>query len=87
MQQLCTQGRVPGAQKFGKSWAIPADTEKPETRVGRSIRENPVQSISGESLNNGMLKNDYFCETAGLGIRRNNIGAAGGGISRTPPSH
>lgn len=26
-----------------------------------------------------MLKNDYFCETAGLGIRRNNIGAAGGG--------
>lgn len=25
-----------------------------------------------------MLKNDYFCETAGLGIRRNNIGAAGG---------
>lgn len=29
VQQLCTQGRIPGAQKFGKAWAIPADAEKP----------------------------------------------------------
>ena len=30
VQQFCTQGRIPGAQKFGRSWAIPADAEKPE---------------------------------------------------------
>ena len=30
VQQLCAQGRVAGAQKFGKSWAIPAGAEKPE---------------------------------------------------------
>ena len=30
VQQLCIQGRIPGAQKFGKAWAIPADSDKPE---------------------------------------------------------
>ena len=29
VQQLCIQGRIPGAQKFGKSWAIPADAQMP----------------------------------------------------------
>ena len=29
VQQFCTAGRIPGARKFGKSWAIPADAEKP----------------------------------------------------------
>ena len=30
VQQLCTDGRIPGAQKFGTAWAIPADAEKPQ---------------------------------------------------------
>ena len=30
ISQYCTQGRIPGAQKFGRSWAVPADAEKPE---------------------------------------------------------
>ena len=29
VQQFCIDGRIPGARKFGKSWAIPADAEKP----------------------------------------------------------
>ena len=29
VQQLCTAGRIPGAQKFGTAWAIPAEAEKP----------------------------------------------------------
>ena len=29
VQHHCTVGHIPGAQKFGKSWAIPADAEKP----------------------------------------------------------
>ena len=26
---LCQEGRIPGAQKFGNTWAIPKDAEKP----------------------------------------------------------
>ena len=29
VQHHCTAGHIPGAQKLGKSWAIPADAEKP----------------------------------------------------------
>lgn len=29
VQQFCTDGRIPGAQKLGRVWAIPADAEKP----------------------------------------------------------
>ena len=37
VQQFCTAGRIPGAQKFGNSWAIPADAEKPQDP--RSVRK------------------------------------------------
>lgn len=30
VQVLCAQGRIPGLTKFGKSWAIPKDAEKPK---------------------------------------------------------
>lgn len=30
VNQYLLQGRVPGAERFGRSWAIPADAEKPE---------------------------------------------------------
>lgn len=36
-QRLCTQGRVPGARKFGGAWAIPADAVKP----GRLNQQKP----------------------------------------------
>lgn len=29
-QKLCTEGRIPGARKFGPTWAIPANADKPE---------------------------------------------------------
>lgn len=29
VQVLCAQGRIPGLTKFGKSWAIPKNAEKP----------------------------------------------------------
>lgn len=31
---LANQGRIPGAQRLGKSWLIPADADKPEKRRG-----------------------------------------------------
>ena len=41
IQVLCTEGRLNGAVKFGRQWAIPENTEKPtDARVkdGRYIR-------------------------------------------------
>lgn len=29
VQILCSQGRIPGATRFGHEWAIPADVERP----------------------------------------------------------
>jgi len=29
VNQYCTQGRIPGAERFGRSWAIPEDAVKP----------------------------------------------------------
>ena len=40
---LCQEGRIEGAVKFGKSWAIPADTKKPidqRIKAGRYIKQN-----------------------------------------------
>lgn len=30
VQQFCIDGRIPGARKFTRAWAIPADAEKPQ---------------------------------------------------------
>ena len=40
---LCQEGRIEGATKFGKSWAIPADAKKPidqRTKTGRYIKQS-----------------------------------------------
>lgn len=29
VNQYCTQARIPGLSRFGRSWCIPADAEKP----------------------------------------------------------
>lgn len=57
VQQLCTQGRIPGAQKFGKAWAIPADAEKPGGPRRAQYRKNPApaQPPSGRLPESGML--------------------------------
>lgn len=41
IQVLCASGRIEGARKFGRQWAIPADAPKPsDARVksGRYIK-------------------------------------------------
>ena len=40
---LCQEGRIEGAVKFGKSWAIPAGAKKPidqRTKTGRHIKQS-----------------------------------------------
>ena len=29
IQMMCSQGKIPGASKFGNAWAVPCDAEKP----------------------------------------------------------
>ena len=29
VHKLCQAGRIPGLERFGRSWVIPADAEKP----------------------------------------------------------
>ena len=35
---LCQEGRIEGAVKFGKSWAIPADAKKPIDQRIKTVR-------------------------------------------------
>jgi len=47
IQVLCAEGRLIGAQKFGRQWAIPAELEKPsDARIksGRYIKN----TLNGE---------------------------------------
>ena len=30
IQRMCADGRIEGAKKFGRDWAIPANVEKPK---------------------------------------------------------
>ena len=29
VQKMCSEGKIPGASKFGNAWAIPEDAKKP----------------------------------------------------------
>lgn len=32
IQTMCSDGRIPGAVKFGRDWAVPVDTERPDDK-------------------------------------------------------
>jgi len=32
VQTMCMDGRIPGATKFGRSWAIPCNAERPKDK-------------------------------------------------------
>ena len=42
VQQYCRDGRLEGAKKFGRSWAIPADAQKP-TDPRKGTQDQPEQ--------------------------------------------
>ena len=42
VRKLCEEGRIDGVNKFGRNWAIPADSPKPEDKrikSGKYIKE------------------------------------------------
>ena len=52
VNQYCTQGRIPGLSRFGRSWCIPEDTEKPtDPRIekhGKKAAEQRPAAKGGE---------------------------------------
>ena len=53
-QKYCAQGRIEGARKFGVSWGIPADAEKPgdprRERKAPSVRDTRRRPACGKGL-------------------------------------
>lgn len=46
IQVLCSEGRLPGAVKFGRQWAIPSDAIKPDDariKTGKYKKNNEVE--------------------------------------------
>jgi len=47
VQRLCIEGFIKGAVKFGNTWAIPVDAEKP-TRTGKLKPGRKPKTSEGE---------------------------------------
>ena len=52
VNQYCAEGRIPGASRFGRSWAIPENAEKPadprKAKISKTIRRYaPCQNRNG----------------------------------------
>ncbi len=49
INQYCSEGRIPDAQRIGKAWAIPADAEKPgdPRRTRQQGKFSPAQTAVG----------------------------------------
>ena len=41
VNQYCAEGRIPGASRFGRSWAIPENVEKPSDPRFQKQRRGP----------------------------------------------
>lgn len=48
IQVLCAEGRLEGAVKFGRQWAIPADLEKPDDARIKSGKYVKAGNQNGE---------------------------------------
>lgn len=45
---LCNEGKIEGAMKFGNTWAIPKDSEKPvdgRVKSGKYIRLREIKTL------------------------------------------
>jgi len=50
VQKMCSEGKIPDAIRFGRSWAIPCETEKPT--ITRRTKPGPKKKTdNGEEAN------------------------------------
>lgn len=62
VQNLCRQGKIAGAQRFGSNWMIPADAVRPmdgRSRAGKAAKEAP-------SINQPLLRKCPFLDMTDL---------------------
>lgn len=57
INQYCTEGRIAGAQRIGKAWAIPSNAQKPgdPRRMRQQGKIPPLQTPAGGRLNHANL--------------------------------
>ena len=56
VNQYCAEGRIPGAQRLGKAWAVPADAQKPgDPRRTRQGKGAPVGETADGLLDHANL--------------------------------
>ena len=55
--QYCSEGRIPGAQRIGKAWAIPSNAEKPmdPRRLKREKASAKAEEAQEQVLRSGCL--------------------------------
>ncbi|QAA32757.1 helix-turn-helix domain-containing protein [Clostridium manihotivorum] len=49
VQALCEKGRIEGVLRFGRSWAIPKDAEKPKDARIKSNKCNEIEYNGGSN--------------------------------------
>ncbi|MBM6755329.1 Fic family protein [Collinsella tanakaei] len=54
VRAYCAEGRIPGAELIGKTWAIPEDAEKPARRPRSSSRRRTLLEALREEKDSGM---------------------------------
>ena len=57
VNQYCAEERIPGAQRFGTSWAIPASAEKPSDPRKKN---HHTQTLARKSLKRDKLYPDFM---------------------------
>lgn len=65
IQVLCTSNRLPGAVKFGRQWAIPADLPKP---VDERVKSGRYIKAKEESVRSSIKKKVIFSFFSGSGF-------------------
>ena len=58
INQYCIEGRIPGAQKVGRAWTIPAGARKPEDP--RQNRRKAAPAMSGSAVGGTLLDHTNF---------------------------
>jgi hypothetical protein len=57
VQKICSEGKIPDAIRFGRSWAIPRETEKPT--ITRRIKPGPKRKTENSQEVDGDGKSKH----------------------------
>lgn len=73
VRAYCAEGRIPGAELIGKTWAVPEDAEKPARRPRSSSRKRTLLEALREEKASGMTGGIYHHVQIELTYNSNHI--------------